>query len=151
MMTLRTILTTAGLMLGASLPALAQRIDSTSLAQLRTDRFVRIETSALGRIQGTVAQHSATDLTLANGGQHVIPVQEIQRAWVRGRHTKTGAIIGGILGAGGGIFLGLLAEGLCEYDCAHNAYIPLGLVGLGAGAGAGALIGMAFPRWKELH
>jgi hypothetical protein len=27
----------------------------------------------------------------------------------------------------------------------------LGLIGLGAGAGTGALIGMAFPRWKELH
>ena len=151
MRVVKTIAVTVGLMLCANFAVHAQRIDATSLAQLRLERFIRIETPALGRIRGTVAQRSATELTLANGGEHVIPVQEIQRAWVRGNHAKTGAIIGGILGAGGGIFLGLLAEGLCEYDCAHNAYIPLGLIGLGAGAGTGALIGMAFPRWKELH
>jgi hypothetical protein len=148
---MRTISITAGLMLCANLAAHAQRIASTSLAQLRTERFVRIETSALGRIQGTVAQRSATDLTLTNGGEHVIPVQEIQRAWVRGRHTKTGSIIGGVLGAGGGLILGLLAEGLCEFDCHHNTALPATLFGIGIGAGVGAIIGSAFPRWKELH
>lgn len=139
-----------GLILGASPTAHAQRIDSSSLAQLRPQRFVRIETSALGRIQGTVAQHSATDLLLADGGEHLVPVDEIQRAWVRGRHTKTGAIIGGILGAGGGLFFGLLIDAVCEGDCQGSA-ATVTVLGLGAGVGLGALVGSAFPRWKELH
>lgn len=151
MRNLMAVATTVALALGASVTAHAQRIDSTSLAQLHPHRFVRIETSALGRIQGTVTQRSASELQLSNDDEHVIPIQDIHRAWVRGRHTKTGAIIGGILGAGGGLFLGLLAEGLCEYDCAHNAVVPVTLIGIGIGAGVGAIIGTAFPRWKELH
>jgi hypothetical protein len=97
-----------------------------------------------------VAQHSAGELRLSNGGEHVIPIQDIQRAWVRGNHAKTGAIIGGILGASGGLFFGLLIDAVCEGDCNGSA-ATLTLFGLGAGAGTGALIGMAFPRWKELH
>jgi hypothetical protein len=150
MRAVKTIVVTVGLMLCANLAVHAQRIDVTSLAQLRPERFIRIETPALGRIQGTVAQRSAAALTLANGGEHIIPIQEIQRAWVRGNHAKTGAIIGGILGAGGGLLLGLLIDAVCEGDCNGSA-ATVTLLGLGAGAGTGALIGLAFPRWKELH
>ena len=139
-----------GLTLVANTSLQAQRLDSTSLAQLRPQRLVRIETAALGRIQGTVTQRSATELVLANGGDHVVPVENIKRAWVRGNHAKTGAIIGGILGAGGGLFLGLLVKAMCEGGCSGSVE-TVTLLGLGAGAGAGALIGLAFPHWKELH
>jgi len=150
MRVVKAISVTFGLLLGATLAAHAQRIDSTRLAELRLDRFVRIETPALGRIQGNVSQRSATELWLSSDGEHVIPIQEIQRAWVRGNHAKTGAIVGGILGAGGGLFFGLLIDAVCEGDC-HGSVAAATLLGLGAGAGTGALIGMAFPRWKELH
>ncbi|MEP7326137.1 MAG: hypothetical protein ABI836_09335 [Gemmatimonadota bacterium] len=137
-------------LLGAGSAAQAQRPDSISLARLRPTQFVRVETPVMGRVQGRLAGNSDGELRLVNGDEHIIPVKDIQRAWVRGRHTKTGAIVGGLLGAGGGLLLGLLADELCEY-CTHSAVVPVTLVGLGIGAGLGAIIGAAIPHWKEVH
>ena len=150
-MRVKTAMIVAALVLGTVGESQAQGPDSSSLAQLRPSRFVRIETAELGRVKGTVIRRSAGEILLGNGVQHVIPVQSLRRAWVRSRHTMTGAIIGGVLGAGGGVFVGLLAQALCEDGCGRSYVVPGGLVGAALGVGAGAIIGTAFPRWKELR
>lgn len=128
-------------------------LDSASVVQLRPDRFVRIQVPELGRIQGTVGSRSATELELqSEGTSRRIQLAAVDTLWVRGRRTKTGAIIGGILGLGGGIFLGALGEALCEYDCDNDNYIVTGaLFGAAAGGATGALIGAAIPRWKRVY
>lgn len=146
----RAICLAVALLGGPTTTLLAQGPDSANLAQLRPNRLVRIESPAMGRIQGTVVSQTAGELLLVNGGQHVIPLQSIQRVWVRSRHTKTGAIIGGVLGAGGGLFLGLVIQALCEDGCSSNPVVPVTLFGAAVGTGTGAIIGSVFPRWKEL-
>lgn len=78
-------------------------------------------------------------------------LNEITAVWVRGRHTVPGAIVGGAVGLGAGLFLGALAKGLCEYDCADGVtpYLYLGALGSAAGAGLGAIVGAAIPKWRR--
>jgi hypothetical protein len=80
-------------------------------------------------------------------------VDQIREFALRGRHTKTGAIVGGIAGAGFGVFVGLLANALCEdaTDCEGTTpyAIAIPLFG-GGGALLGAAIGTAFPKWKRV-
>jgi hypothetical protein len=139
-----------------SVPAVGQEgqpggLDSASVVQLRPDRFVRLHVPGMGRFSGNVGFHTATELLLkAEGESRTVSLGAVDTLWVRGRRTKTGAIIGGILGIGGGVFLGALAEALCEYDCGGNYIVAGGLFGGVTGGVTGAIIGTAIPRWKRV-
>jgi hypothetical protein len=87
-----------------------------------------------------------------------IPVHTITRLEIsRGRHSKAdkGALIGGIAGAGAGLFFIPAAAEACENSCAVRvpAAIALlaGILG-GFGAGIGALIGTTSrsERWEPV-
>lgn len=136
----------------AAAPLLGQQgLDSMSIVQLRPERFVRLQVPDLGRVQGTVRLRTGTEVVLSTGTEdRTIQLGAVDTLWVRGRRTLTGAIIGGVLGIGGGIFLGALADGLCEYDCSGNNVVGGAVFGLAAGAAAGALVGTAFPRWRRV-
>ena len=126
-------------------------MDSASILLLTPDRFVRIQLPDLGRIQGNVSQRTASELVLrVEGESRRVALAAVDSLWVRGRHTKTGAIIGGVLGIGGGIFLGALANALCEYDCDSNYVVGGAVFGAVAGGAAGAIIGAAIPRWRRV-
>ncbi len=89
----------------------------------------------------------AGDLGLAQ-----LSSSDIDKLWVRGRATKTGAIIGGIVGLLAGVGYGLLlGEVICNNeDCNADTGTVVAALGLGgalAGAGGGALIGAAIPKW----
>lgn len=127
-------------------------LDSSSIVMLKPNRFVRIQLPDLGRVQGTVGFLTATEMVLRTEAEtRTVSLGAVDTLWVRGRNTKAGAIIGAIVGLGGGIFLGLLAEGLCEYDCGGNVAVPVALVGMGAGALSGAVVGSAIPRWRRAY
>jgi hypothetical protein len=126
-------------------------LDSASVLLLKPDRFIRIQVPGMGRLTGNVALRSASELTLmTETDSRAISLGSIDTLWVRGRRTKTGAIVGGILGIGGGIFLGALGEALCEYDCEGNYIVGGALFGAAAGGAAGAIVGTAIPRWKRV-
>jgi hypothetical protein len=66
---------------------------------------------------------------------------------------RVGLVVGGVTGAAGFVFIGLVAQALCEGDCGDDIH-PAGWVGLGAvgaltgalaGAGVGYLIGSMIP------
>lgn len=145
--------------LGAALPGLLDAQDSrlardsATVVLLKPTRLVRFSLPAMGRVSGRIANRWGDTLALAsNGTRQVISLGSIDTLWVRGRATKTGAIVGGILGIAGGLFLGALADGLCEYDCQNSDYLVTGgLLGLAAGAGTGAIIGAAIPRWRKVY
>lgn len=126
-------------------------LDSASILQLRPDRFVRIQLPEIGRIQGRVGSRSGSAIVLQMEGEdRTISLGAVDTLWVRGRRTKSGAIIGGLLGIGGGIFLGAIANALCEYDCGGSFVIGGAIAGGVAGGALGAVIGAAIPRWRRV-
>jgi hypothetical protein len=126
-------------------------VDSAGIALLRPSILVRVQLPDLGRAQGRVGVRSATEFTLlTDRTSRIIPISAVDTLWVRGRHTRTGAVIGAILGIGAGVFLAELGKGLCEVDCDKIHTIPIALIG-GAGGGLlGAAVGSVFHRWRRV-
>ena len=65
-----------------------------------------------------------------------------------GRHTKRGAIIGGVIGTAAGLGIGTFLALFCETEsdgCA-GLVLPVTLIGTVTGAVSGAIIGSAIPR-----
>ena len=126
-------------------------LDSSSILQLKPDRFVRIQLPELGRVQGTVGSRVSGEMVLeSEEGARRVQLAAVDTLWVRGRATKLGAIIGAVLGLGGGLLLGALGDGLCEYDCEGNYTLTGGILGVAIGGATGAVIGTAIPRWRRV-
>lgn len=151
MMSLLLLLGSAGV-LSAQVPE-AGAADSASLAAfgVRPGRSVRVTVAGEGRLTG--------DVTTVDGGGFALALPGGERRfatlpdtlWTRGRAVVPGAIVGGIAGVVGGIFVGLIGNALCEYDCgAPVGYAAAGglLFGVG-GAALGSLVGAAVPRWQR--
>jgi hypothetical protein len=126
-------------------------LDSASILLLKPDRFVRIQLPELGRVQGKVGSRVGEALTLkSEEGDRRVRLAAVDTLWVRGRATKLGAIVGGVLGLGSGLLLGALGDALCEYDCGGNYALTGGLLGAAVGGATGAVIGSAIPRWRRV-
>jgi hypothetical protein len=82
-----------------------------------------------------------------------IPSASIRQVWIRGRATRSGAIIGGVLL---GLSKAALAAFGAGFQCEHcqGAVRAASARGFGIGAGIGALtgglVGAAFPKWHRL-
>lgn len=116
---------------------------------------VRLQTVSAGLLEGVAAAASDQSVLLdRNGDRLEIARADIQKVWVRGRATKKGAIIGGIVGLAAGVTYGLLItrpeSSPCDADNCTRAGVTAvsGAIGLAAGAGIGALIGSVIPRWR---
>lgn len=127
--------------------------DSAALAALgvRPGRTVRVTVPGDGRLAGdvTALDGGGFALALPGGARRFATLPDT--LWTRERAVVPGAIVGGIAGVVGGIFVGLIGNALCEYDCgAPVGYAAAGglLFGVG-GAALGSLVGAAIPRWKR--
>jgi hypothetical protein len=90
-----------------------------------------------------------------------VPAASVDTLWVRGRSTRSGAVIGAVsgallLGAAALGFVTACTEGPSEDPCEPRgvrAQVVLGGAALGAlgGGGAGALVGALVPRWRQRH
>jgi hypothetical protein len=114
---------------------------------------VRVELLDRRRLTGTLGSVSPTAIVLrdSDGAGASVQLADVARLWRRGRATRTGALVGGALGAGFGLFIGAVAVGVCEYDCPSStgSAMAAGAVSFGLlGTVPGALIGAAFPRWR---
>ena len=126
------------------------------IARLKPGTTVRIDGETLGRIEGRFLRATPdSGVVVLQAAERGVPVAAITSLWERGKATKTGAIVGGVVGAAA---LGTLASVGCSIarsddgkvgnedqfaDCAVLGAL-LGLVGGGAlGTGVGALI----PKW----
>ena len=120
---------------------------------LHVGQRIRLNTASSGRLHGIFleVETSAIRITRGSSGKSVELV-DIDRLWVRGRATRTGAVVGAlagtVVGAAFGLFIG---EVICNGpDCSADtagAMVILGLFGGGVGALSGALIGLAIPKW----
>ena len=97
---------------------------------------------------------SSTDATLlleGDQGKTSIQVTEIEKLWIRGNASKSGAKKGAIIGVIAGAVLGLIASSLSTPE--HDALSP-GAATLVGGAVGGAVLGLlgagigaATPKW----
>jgi hypothetical protein len=130
-----------------SQPAVLGQIDSGKYVRARLDpdrtirgHFVPVGDGRLG------IRHDA-------GVTDTLRLAELRELSVRGRHTKAGAILGGIAGAGFGTFVAIMVTALCETDdCRGARPFAIAIPAFGAGGAlVGAVVGTAFPKWKRVY
>lgn len=87
------------------------------------------------------------------GTTDTLRLAELEALSVRGRQTKTGAIVGGSLGLALGLYLGYLIGAFCDAADCDRGEPFLVTIPLFAGSGTlvGAAIGAAFPKWKQVY
>jgi len=124
-----------------------------AIRALHVGQRLRIERPGGIRLEGVFSAAPPDSLVMAdNVGLARIGHSEIDRLWVRGHATKTGAVVGGVTGLVAGLALGIfIGEVICNNeDCDTDtgaAVAALGLGGAAAGTLGGALIGAAIPKW----
>jgi hypothetical protein len=123
----------------------------SAFESLKDSQWVRLASPEVGRREGRLLEHGATELVLSQELQPLrLPATTIDTLWTRGHSTRTGAIVGAVLGAGIGILAGTQ---LGEQDEDKNArwYGGWGAAGMVAGGLVGVLIGTAVPRWHRQY
>lgn len=128
-----------------------------SLLRLKPGTTVRVETLALLKFDSALLRATGDTLVVAGapGQQTNLPLRDLNAVWKRGRATKTGAVIGGIVGAVGlgilGAFVGGIAEGEGADTTAGSGAVYGAIGGAAGGALVGALIGSAIPKWHRCY
>jgi len=128
----------------------------SAVAGLRPGSLVRATLPEGRRITGRLSLVGDARIGIrgSESGVDTLRIAGLATLSARRRHTGTGAIVGGIAGAGFGVFVAMMANALCEggSDCAgaRPYLIAVPLFGSG-GALAGAAVGSVFPRWKRIY
>jgi hypothetical protein len=122
-----------------------------AIQALSDSDWVRLAGGTFGRLEGIVLAHTATDLVLSvEARPSRIPATNIDTLWARGKATKTGALLGALLGAGIGIVVA--TQAVEEGETPGTEWIgAFGVGGALVGGSLGALIGSAFPRWNRRY
>ncbi len=146
-------------LIGLLLPAALRAQTSPSspdavLARIESGKVVRARLDADRTVVGAYTPMGDGRLGIRSdqGSTDTLRLGEIRELSVRGRHTKSGAIIGGIAGVGFGVLVGILVSGFCETDSCRGIEpyaLAIPLFG-GGGALLGAALGSAFPKWKKV-
>lgn len=116
---------------------------------------VRVDLSGNRSVVGQYSRLGDGRLGVAreNGAMDTVAFNQIRTLAVRGRHTKTGAIVGGSVGLAFGVFVGIVASAMCETDSCNGVQPYLISIPIFAGGGTlvGAAVGAAFPKWKRVY
>jgi len=123
-------------------------VRAAAFESLHQSQWVRLSSPESGRHQGRLLHRNAGELILSHRVEPVrIPATTIDTLWTRGNSTRTGAIVGALLGLGlGAVAAGSLGEG----DIDRNALWAVSLGGGTVGGGLiGMLIGTVVPRWNR--
>jgi hypothetical protein len=117
---------------------------------LSDSQWMRVSSTGHARREARLLEHSATEIVLDLERPLRIPVTSIDTLWDRGTTSKTGALVGGLLGAGIGVLVATQAVEKGETPPAD--WIGLFAIGGTVGGGLlGALVGRAFPKWHRLY
>ncbi len=130
------------------------QLRSAAVEQMKAAATIRVSvggTRFVGRLEGITGD--TLQLRIGNASQRVA-LKEIEALGARGHATKTGALVGGGLGAlAVGVFLGTVIAATCEADRCDTAGATIvgGLVGGVGGALAGGMVGALIPVWRRRY
>jgi hypothetical protein len=117
---------------------------------LSDSQWIRVSSTGHARREARLLEHSATVIVLDLDPPLRIPVTSIDTLWERRTASKTGALVGGLLGAGIGVLVATQAVEKGETPPAD--YVGVFAIGGAVGGGLlGALVGRAFPKWHRLY
>lgn len=150
---MRTTKTLAGL-LCLTAGALLMATPVSAQGALQPGRSVSATLADGQVITGRLIGGDSSTLTIDHAGLPLILDRTSIATLSRRSHRSGPSRILGTIGAiGGGLFLGVLAQGLCEYRC-DNAWLLGGAIGAGGAGGVlwtvGSSIGAAAPRWDDV-
>lgn len=137
--------------LSAPFPLAAQDLP---LGAADAGKVVRARLVGDGTVQGRFVPLGDGRLGIRTdqGATDTLRLGSLSELAVRQRHTRTGAIVGGIAGVGFGVFVGYVANALCDAaDCRTGRTYAIAIPVFGAGGALlGAALGSAFPKWKRV-
>lgn len=136
-------------------PAQAPERTLPQLGRLGPTAVVRATLPDGRRVTGRFLDAGSGRLGISreSGGADTLALAELQLLEVRGRHTRTGAIAGGIGGLAAGVFFGYVIGAICDAAECHRGRAYLITIPLFGGGGAvlGATIGAALPKWTRIY
>lgn len=141
-------------MLALSAPSLAaQTVDSVLAPYVPKTSLVRLRSQGTAMTGRLIALTAGLATLQTESGNLAANLASVDSVWVRGRATKTGAIIGTVAGTVLlGVFGAVVADAFCESTDCEDAWAEGALVGgvMGAASGAllGAGIGALIPKWR---
>lgn len=123
-----------------------------TLRGLKDGQVIRVS-GAFGTREGAVVARSDTVVTLRGTPPNAVRVAEIDSVWLRRGHSGTGAIVGGLLGAIGGV--AIVSNKTCPSlnelgGCAAERVFTVLGVSAG-GALVGAAVGSGVHGWRLLY
>lgn len=125
------------------------------LSQIESGKYVRARLDPDRTVSGHFVPVGDGRLGIRRdaGVTDTLRLAELRELAVRGRHTKAGAILGGIAGVGFGTFVAIMVTALCETDdCRGGRPFAIAIPVFGAGGAlVGAAVGTAFPKWKRVY
>jgi hypothetical protein len=117
---------------------------------LSDSQWVRVSSTGYPRHEARLLEHSAAEIVLDLERPLRIPVTSIDTLWERRTASRTGALVGGLLGAGIGVLVA--TQAVEEGETPPVDYVGLFAIGGSVGGGLlGALVGRAFPKWHRVY
>ena len=117
---------------------------------LRDSQWVRVASTGYARREARLLEHDATEIVLDLERPLRIPVTSVDTLWNRRTASKTGALVGGLLGASIGVLVA--TQAVEKGETASADYVGIIAIGGAVGGGLlGALVGRAFPQWHRLY
>ena len=135
----------------------------TPFATLEPGDLVRVRTTAGNVVTGPLAAPIGDSVVIGDPAGQRAPyrfsIPEVSVLWERGRAQKSGAVMGGIIGAAA---LGFLASAGCLIGRSDDGeignegqWVDCALIGIGVGGLGGGLIGFgigsAVPKWHRRY
>ena len=118
--------------------------------ELSDSQWIRVSSPGQSRREGRLLERSTTEIVLDLERPQRIPITSIDTLWERRTASKTGAWVGGLVGAGVGILVA--TQAVEKGETAPADYVGLFAIGGAVGGGLlGALAGRAFRRWHRLY
>lgn len=152
MRTIRTGLAVCAVLLSSH--AHAEGMPGT-LLRLKPNSSLRIETASLQRVEGRFLRTSGDTLVMTSGGAETsAPLSDLHAVWQRGKSTKTGAIVGGVIGCLGLLLLDASGPALSQDQSGggdEGDPVAAFFIGAAGGALVGARIGTAILKWHHRY